>query len=135
VRSKLWHLVHTTSLEEGCDGECDAPNRKGKQIRIRKELTGQRLLDAYVHELSHAALWDYGEGPIKSLANSMTHDLWNKGLRPNRKTTKKTRDKLEHEIVSVIWSRGEVAVIDEDVRREIAASFARALSNLGWAFK
>jgi hypothetical protein len=135
VRNKIWRLVYTTTLEEGTDGECDAPFIKKKQIRIRKELKGQRLLDAYVHEVTHAALWLLGEGPVASLANCVALDLWECGLRPGRKTTKVTRDRLEHHIVSVIWTRGEVAVIDEDVRREVAEAIARMLSNLGWAFK
>ena len=98
-------------------------------------MSGQRLLDAYVHEVSHAALWDLGEGPIASLANAVAHELWNKGLRPDRKTTKNTRDKLEHEIISIIWSRGEVAVFDEEVRREVAHAMAQLLNRLTWAFE
>jgi hypothetical protein len=135
VRSKVWRLVYTSTLEKDVDGECDAPWIKKKKIKIRKDISGQRLLDAYVHELSHAALWDLGEGPVKSLANAVAHELWNKGLRADRKTTKKTRDKLEHEIISVIWSRGEVAMFDEDVRLEVAHSMARFLNRLGWAFE
>lgn len=135
IRNKVWDLIYSTSLEEGTDGECDAPFVKNKQIRIRKELKGQRLLDAYVHEVTHASFWDLGEGPVASLANVVALDLWESGVRPNRKTNKVTRDRLEHHIIGVIWTRGEVAVIDSDVRREMADSIARVLNRLGWAFK
>lgn len=135
VRGKIWSLVYTVKgLPEDVDGECDAPTTKKKQIRIRKDLEGQRLLDVYVHELTHAALWDLGEGPVASLANAVAHELWNGGLRPGFKSSKRNLDKLEHEIVSVVWSRGEVAVFDETVRQEVAHAIARLLNRLGWAF-
>lgn len=135
ARGKVWHLVHTSKLPKDVDGECDAPWSKKKQIRIRKEMTEQRLLDAYVHEVTHASLWDLGEGPVASLANAVAHELWNDGLRPGSKPSKKNLEKLEHEIVSIIWSRGEVAVFDESVRREVAHTIARLLNRLGWAFE
>jgi len=135
VRGKVWRLVYTNGLGKGVDGDCDAPWTKKKQIRIRRGLSEQSLLDVYVHEVSHAALWDLGEGPVASLANAVAHELWNGGLRPGHKTSKKNLDKLEHEIVSVIWSRGEVAVFDEDVRRAVAHAMAGLLNRLGWAFE
>ena len=134
IRGKVWTLVFTTTLPKDVDGECDAPWIKKKKIKIRKELVKQPLLDALVHECSHAALWDLGEGPIASLANAVAHELWNDGLRPAHKASKKNLDKLEHEIVSIIWARGEVAMFDEDVRREVANCQARMLNRLGWAF-
>lgn len=135
ARGKVWRLVYTTKLPKDVDGECDAPWVKKKQIRIRKDMTAQRLLDAYVHEVTHASLWDLGEGPVASLANAVAHELWNNDVRPGFKPSKTNLDKLEHEIVSIIWSRGEVAVFDESVRREVAHTIARLLNRLGWAFK
>lgn len=134
VRGKVWRLVYTDSLPEDVDGECDAPFVKKKKIKIRKGMEGQRLLDALVHECAHAALWDLGEGPVASLANAVAHELWNKGLRLAGKATKRNLEKLEHEIISIIWSRGEVAVFDEDVRREVAHSMARLLNRIGYIF-
>lgn len=138
IRGKVWRLVYVKEIPSNdgeCDGECDAPWIKNKKIKIVKGLSDQRLLDAYVHELTHASLWDLGEGPVASLANAVAHELWNDNVRPGHKTTKKNLDKLEHEIVSIIWSRGEVAVFDEDVRREVAHSMARLLNRLGWGFE
>ena len=131
----MWRLVLTTTLPKDVDGECDAPWVKNKKIKIRKSLKDQPLLDAYVHEVTHAAFWDLGEGPVASLANVVALELWEEGFRPDRKTNKVTRAKLEHYIIGTIWTRGEVAVIDEDVRREIAESMARFLNRLGWAFE
>lgn len=134
IRGKVWRLVYTGTLARDVDGECDAPGIKNKQIRICKNLSEQRLLDVYVHEVSHAALWDLGEGPVASLANAVAYELWNDGLRLGHKPSKKNLHKLEHEIVSTIWSRGEVAVFDEDVRLEVANAMARLLNRLGYAF-
>jgi hypothetical protein len=133
VRGKFWRLVENANLPKETDGECDAPHVKKKQIRIRRGIVGQRLLDAYVHELSHAALWVLGEGPVASLANATALTLWQGGVRPGQKTSKVSQDKLEHAVISTIWTRGEVAVIDEDVRREVARAIARTLTKLGWA--
>ena len=139
IRDKVWTLVRVKSIpDEGGDkvyGDCDAPWTKNKKIRVLKELSDQKLLDTLVHETTHAALWDLGEGPVKSLANAVAHELWNDGLRPDQRPSKKNFDKVEHEIISVIWSRGEVAVFDEDVRREVAHAIARLLNRLGWGFK
>ena len=135
ARGKVWNLVYTEDLPEDVDGECDAPWVKKKEIRIRKGMTSQRLLDAFVHEVTHAALWDLGEGPVSSLANAVAHELWEDGVRMGAKPSKKNFDKLEHEIVSIIWSRGEVAVFDESVRREVSHTIARLLNRTGWSFK
>ena len=137
IRGKVWKLVFLKKIpsDDGeVDGECDAPWIKGKKIKIVKDLSDQRLLDALVHECSHAALWDLGEGPVATMANAVAHELWNAGVRPGHTPSKRRLDKLEHEIISIIWSRGEVAVFDEEVRREVANCQARMLNRLGWAF-
>jgi hypothetical protein len=133
IRGRIWELVHTDELPEDIDGECDAPWVKKKKIKIRKDLNGERLIDAYIHECAHAALWDLGEGPVASLGNAVAHELWNSGIQPEHKTTKKNLDKLEHEIISIIWSRGEVAVFEDSVRREVAHAMALMLNKLGWS--
>jgi hypothetical protein len=134
IRGRIWHLVHTNDLPEDTDGECDAPWIKKKKIKIRKDLNGEHLIDTYIHECAHAALWDLGEGPVASLANAIAYELWNSGIRPGYKTTKKNLDKLEYEIISIIWVRGEVAMFEESVRREVAHAMALMLNKLGWSF-
>lgn len=133
IRGKVWTLVETSKIPSDIDGDCDAPTTKNKLIRIRPSLAGQRLLDVLCHEFSHAALWDLGEGPIESLANAIAHQLWDQGVRPDQKPSKRKMERLEQAIVGIIWTRGEVAVFDEVVRREVAHSIARILSRLGWA--
>lgn len=134
IRGKVWALDQSADLPKDVDGECDAPSSKNKGIRIRTELKDQPRLDALIHEMLHAAFWDLGEGPVASLANVVALDLWENKLRPERKTTRVTRDRLEHHIIGVIWTRSEIAVLDEDVRREVAHSLAHNLNRLGWAF-
>ena len=132
VRGRVWSLIEWGGFPEDQNGDCDAPNTKSKQIRLRKGLTGKFLLDTLVHEILHAALWDLGEGPIATLANEVARALWDRGVCCSRTTTKATQERLENEIVSIIWTRGEVAVIDEGVRQEVAHAIARALARLGW---
>lgn len=132
IRGKVWQLVEHSRLPNDRNGDCDPPGKKGKQIRVRRGLAGRPLLDTLVHELIHAALWDLGEGPVASLANEVARALWKRGVRASRRATHATQEHLEHEVVSIIWTRGEVAVIDEDVRREVAHAIARLLTRLGW---
>ena len=132
IRGKVWQLIEQRTLPDGRNGDCDGPDTKGKQIRILRALSGKPLLDTLVHEVLHAALWDLGEGPVLSLANEVARSLWQNGVRGSRVGTKATQERLEHEVVSTIWTRGEVAVIDEEVRREVAHAIARLLTRLGW---
>lgn len=133
IRGKIWTLQECNKLPAGIDGDCDAPITKNKLIRIRSSISGQRLLDVLCHEVSHAALWDLGEGPIESLANAIAHQLWDQNVRPDQKTSKRTEEKLEQAIIGIIWTRGEIAMFDEVVRREVANAIGRLLSRLGWA--
>lgn len=133
IRGKVWRLEECSKLSSDVDGDCDSPTTPNKLIRIRASIAGQRLLDVLCHEVSHAALWDLGEGPIESLANSIAHELWEQGVRPDQKTTKRTTERLEQTIAGIIWTRGEVAVLDEVVRREVAHSLAHVLGRLKWS--
>lgn len=133
IRGKVWNLEESSKLPPEIDGDCDAPTTKNKLIRIRSSIAGQRLLDVLCHEVAHAALWDLGEGPIESLANAIAHQLWDQGVRAGRKTSKRTEEKLEQAIIGIIWTRGEIAMFDEIVRREVAIALARVLRRLGWA--
>lgn len=135
VRSRVWQLVFTKDLPTDVDGECDAPWLKHKRIKIRRDLKGQPLLDVLIHELTHACLWDLGEGPVVSLANAISHGLWQKGLRSEQRVNKTTRIKLEQEIVGILWTRGEMAVFDEEVKRDVSITLSRTLSRLNWAFE
>lgn len=133
IRGKVWRVEESSKLPPGIDGDCDSPATKNKLIRIRASISGQRLLDVLCHEVAHAALWDLGEGPIESLANAIAHELWDQDVRPGQKTTKRTEERLEQATIGIIWTRGEIAMFDEVVRREVAAAIARLLRRLGWA--
>jgi hypothetical protein len=133
IRGKIWTLQECNKLPADIDGDCDSPITKNKLIRIRSSISGQRLLDVLCHEVSHAALWDLGEGPIESLANAIAHQLWDQNVRPDQKTSKRTEEKLEQAIIGIIWTRGEIAMFDEVVRREVANAIGRLLRRLGWA--
>jgi hypothetical protein len=57
------------------DGECDAPDMPGKEIRIRRGLRPERELDVLIHEMVHAALWDLDESAVEELATDITRAL------------------------------------------------------------
>lgn len=132
IRGKTWTLVEVT-FRSNTYGECDSPTKSGKQIRIKKGLKDHALLDTTIHEVTHAALWDLGEGPVDSLAGIIALTLWENGLRQEL-DRRPNMPKLEHDIVGVMWTRGEVAVLDEEVRRATANAISRVLTRLGWAY-
>lgn len=62
-------------------GECDPPDMRGKQIRVRKTLRGERLLEVLLHEMLHAAYWDMDETAIDITARDIARALWRAGYR------------------------------------------------------
>lgn len=134
IRNKIWNLIVGCKLPAGTDGHCDDPSEAGRSIRVRWGLSGPLLLDTICHEVLHATIWDLGDGPVDSLATTIAHQLWAQGLRPKQHPHRAMRRRLECAIVGLIWTRGELAAIDELVRREVARSIAKVLTKLGWGF-
>ncbi len=134
IRGKVWRLTASCSrIPAGLDGYCDNPTTRRKRILIRSGLKGRYLLDVLLHEIAHASLWDLGEKPIDSLATSLAHFLWEQGVRPRQRGSKRAEEKLRQAINGFIWTRGELAAICEIVRGDVATSLARVLQRLRWA--
>lgn len=69
-----------------CGGECDAPNKKHKSIRLRKRLSSPKVeLENWLHETLHACLWDLDEEAIEETAEDISRFLWKLGYRRNLK--------------------------------------------------
>lgn len=50
-------FVSSRLLGKDHDGECDEPIFEVNEIRINKNLTGKRLLEVIIHEVTHGAKW------------------------------------------------------------------------------
>ncbi|MAT51470.1 MAG: hypothetical protein CMK32_09840 [Porticoccaceae bacterium] len=80
-RYQLKLVRRIVNNDNEADGECDAPHVKGKQIRIRSDLTGRRLLDVLIHEFLHGAFWHLSEESVEQTASEMAAFLWRLGYR------------------------------------------------------
>jgi hypothetical protein len=71
-RRYLLRFVAVREMQnKGALGECDPPDRPGKEIRILKRLRGQERLDTIIHELLHAGHWDLKEDAVNELASDI----------------------------------------------------------------
>ena len=63
------------------DGECDAPTKTGKEIRICGNLIGRDLLETICHEYLHGACWWLSEEFVTEAAKDLAAMLWRIGYR------------------------------------------------------
>jgi hypothetical protein len=74
ILGKRWRLRFCRIKD---DGECDAPEKKGKEIRINSRLRGQEKLETLIHELLHAGNWFHrSEEAVTQEARDMARVLW-----------------------------------------------------------
>ena len=62
-------------------GECEPPESKRKEIRVRSTLRGEERLEVVLHECLHAADWHKDEEWVERLAVDLAKILWKLGYR------------------------------------------------------
>jgi hypothetical protein len=77
---KRWRLRLVPNLGAN-RGDCDPPERPGKEIRIAAGLRGEERLEVLVHELVHAAGWHIDEAFVERFARDVARVLWRLGYR------------------------------------------------------
>ena len=85
VLNRFWNLRFAPNLANR--GDCDAPDKPGKEIRVSSSLRGEERLEVVVHELVHAAGWHIDEGFAEQFAGDVARVLWRLGYR-DQTTTK-----------------------------------------------
>ena len=76
-RYKLRYVKHMKDF-----GQCDEPERKNKEIRIREGQTEREELDTLLHELTHSLAWhQFDESWVTQAANDIGTVLWRLGWR------------------------------------------------------
>lgn len=74
ILGKRWRLRFCRIKD---DGECDPPDKPGKEIRINSRLRGLDKLEAIVHEALHAGNWLHrSEEAVTQEAHDMARVLW-----------------------------------------------------------
>lgn len=72
IRGKRWNLVFSRLAKDDA-GDCDAPTKKSKTIRIDHSLKKDEfeLLRTILHECLHAADWDKDEDWIDEVSKDI----------------------------------------------------------------
>jgi hypothetical protein len=78
VFGKIWEFlfVPKSALPKDCYGECDAPDVRGKEIRIRDDLIGEELLDTIIHECLHGAAFSFNEHFVDTVSTDIARAIW-----------------------------------------------------------
>lgn len=86
INGKRWNMVFAPVPD--CDGKCDSPDSKKKQIKLAPRLKKdpRRLLEVVVHECLHAADWSKAEEWIEPTAEDIARALWKIGFRLSEPT-------------------------------------------------
>lgn len=80
IRGKMWKL-RFARVPDDHNGNCDSPTAKGKSIRIRPSLSGEKRLEVLIHEMMHAAHWDLDEEVVSETSQDIARALWRIGYR------------------------------------------------------
>ena len=82
INGKRWRMVFDRVARD-CDGHCEPPTQTKKRIVLRKSLRKrhQRLLEATIHELLHAAGWPLDEEFVTQFAEDAARTLLKQGWR------------------------------------------------------
>ena len=81
LNKRWWRLRFVAKLNAA--GECDSPDTKKKEIRIRESLKGEDRLDTIIHEALHACLWELDDDFVDTIASDIARVLWRLGYRSN----------------------------------------------------
>jgi len=79
VLGKVWQLRFAPNMANR--GDCEPPDKRGKEIRISSSLQGEQRLEVLVHELMHAAGWHLDESFVEQFARDAARTLWRVGYR------------------------------------------------------
>jgi hypothetical protein len=75
ICGRFWEIQYPQRLPPDRDGDCDAPKRKDRLIRIRRSLKGKRRLETVIHECLHAADWSKTEEWVAQTATDIAEIL------------------------------------------------------------
>lgn len=88
ILDKRWELVFVPARElpSNSDGECDAPSKTAKQIRIYDKLNDERTLTILIHEMLHAADWHKDESWVEKVAEQIARAATRIGFKRTEET-------------------------------------------------
>jgi len=81
IAGQRWTLKLVRSITHdgvACDGLC---NYEKREIRVRRDLEGQELIDTVTHEVMHAAGWNLHETFVAQTATDIAAALYHPDLR------------------------------------------------------
>jgi hypothetical protein len=79
ILNRFWNLRFAPNLANR--GDCDPPDKPGKEIRVSSALKGEERLEVLIHELVHGASWHIDEKFAEQFAGDAARVLWRLGYR------------------------------------------------------
>lgn len=83
ILNRYWRLRFARNLFHR--GDCDAPTRAKKEIRVDTRLRGEERLEVLIHELVHAAGCHIDDTVVEQFAHDAARALWRLGYRERTK--------------------------------------------------
>jgi hypothetical protein len=105
ILGKHWNIRHGRRDMKD-HGSCDPPDKKDKEIKVRRGLSPKDELESIVHEVTHSGAWQLlDEGWVREFTEDLTNVLWTAGYRPmdggaclNGKVKRKTCNRCERDV-------------------------------------
>lgn len=73
IFGKVWRLRSVNS--KNYRGECDPPDTKAKEIRVKQGMGSEETMEVLIHEMLHAAGWHVDEGFVERFAADVARNL------------------------------------------------------------
>ena len=80
---RCWSLRFAPNLANR--GDCDPPDKPGKEIRVASTLRGEEKLEVLLHEFVHAAGWHLDEAFVAQFAEDAARALTRLGYTQQRR--------------------------------------------------
>jgi hypothetical protein len=75
LRGKRYKYERVSGLQTGINGITDAPHIKGKAVKIRVSLKGEKELAEHIKYMLYACFWDFDEGAIQQTSKDIARAL------------------------------------------------------------
>lgn len=75
-----WNIVFDNRTGDS-HAYCEAPHKKEKKIKLRKDLDERELMTYAIHESLHACFWFMSEEFVNRAASDIARFLWRLGFR------------------------------------------------------
>ena len=96
ILDKFWNLEFAKISNKDDNGCCDAPDKPGKKLKVRRSLRGEKVVEIVLHETHHAADWFKDEEWVEDLAAQQAKILCRKEVLERVLDSERLLKQVEH---------------------------------------